>query len=53
MKPPNPESKCDECRSRPAVCWFGDTSVALCDSGDCHKASQARWDAMIDEDAEK
>jgi hypothetical protein len=49
----SPNGKCDECRTAPAVRWFGDTSVALCNSSTCYQANKNRWDEMIAEDARR
>ena len=46
---PGPKGKCDICYDRPAVRWFGDTSVALCNDGNCAKINQDQWDQMIED----
>lgn len=38
-----PAGLCDCCRVRPASRWFGDTSVALCDSDRCWDSNVQKW----------
>ena len=45
----SPRGMCDICGKNPALDWFGDTSVALCDDDYCNRINQSRWQAMIDE----
>lgn len=44
-----PKGKCDMCNTKKATHWFGDTSVALCNSEDCASRNRGRWQRMIDE----
>jgi hypothetical protein len=44
-----PRGKCDMCDTKPATHWFGDTSVALCDSDECEEQNQRNWRRMLDE----
>lgn len=44
-----PKGKCDICNTRPAIHWFGDTSVALCGTESCSRINLARWNRMIEE----
>lgn len=46
---PKPKGKCDMCNTAKATHWFGDTSVALCNSEDCASKNSGRWRRMIEE----
>jgi len=46
---PGPKGKCDICNTKPAMHWFGDTSVALCGDRECAQINQAAWDKMCRE----
>lgn len=46
---PYPKGKCDMCNDKKATHWFGQTSVALCDSERCAERNQAKWEAMLEE----
>ena len=46
-----PKGLCDMCGTEPALHWFGDTSVALCESAKCAEENQRNWQQMLDEDA--
>lgn len=46
---PRPKGRCDICNDKPALFWFGDTSVALCGDQSCAQTNQAQWDKMIRE----
>lgn len=45
-------AKCDNC-GKPAIRWFGSTSVRICDDLQCRARYQTEWDtALSDEDQE-
>lgn len=48
-----PKGNCDMCRTKPALYWFGQTSVALCGDKKCSEENQRNWDRMIEEEQQK
>lgn len=46
---PGPKGKCDICNKKKAAYWFGDTSVALCESEDCLERNRENWNRMCRE----